>query len=513
VVLAGAFALLGPVALATWWVIGSHAGAFSGLPGFFSDWAPTVGDAALLTMLVALVRSAFDDLDVLRGPAATSDARPPSFAGIGWAIAPFAIAFATVAAVHVQWLTNPAIVPNWTLPRAGTLAGPGWLHAAFVTFVLYWLLAFAARAFVVVRHIQLKTLTPDGWEHFELLRERIGAVSALLAAFAALLYIDNYGYTLSLTTLSRSWSTVGVLVLAAGVVAAPSVWFAGRMRAARDEMPRDVGARQALAAVAPWLTVLIAPGVVALAWIAERVARTPMIAAAAAVLGVVAIGAAWFDIYHLHRRRTWPSGAVVMAAALLAVESGYVGAVLAVESAAVPIERFTSLPEILWLPPLVSLAGAAAAFVMLRWLLGREEALKKENLTKEPASGNLLQNAAQFLGLLQLVVLPVAFLSAGRIVSGSAVHTMQDLLLSGIGPAAYIPLLFSYFGVVTFGLGFSLNNSWKHLGGLEKEGHPSARRVKTAIMFMSLGSGLVAGMAFFAMWIGTLASFIGMAKI
>lgn len=511
--LAGAFAVVGPITLAVWWIAGASAGAFTGLPGFFSDWAPTVGDALLLTALVAVIRSAYTDLGALRVSHGLPSQERPAFGGVLWAVGPLACALAIVGLVHAQWLMDPAIVPNWTLPRAHVLSSPGWWHGFFVAAVLYWLLAFVARAVAVMRRVRTWGFTDRSWEHFESLREKIEASAALTGAFAALLYVDNYGYTMSLSSLSRSWTTAGVLLGAALLVIAPSLWFRREIRRGDSKVPATVVLRSAVADAVPWLALGGAPAVVLLAWIAERLATWPLIAGAAAVLGVVAIGAGWFDVFHLHERSITPAGAVVMAAALLALECGYLGSVLAVLTVTVPAAQFSALPTLLWAVPVASLLGAGASLALTVWLLRREEDIQPGNLTKEPARGNLVQNAAQYWGMLQLVVLPVAFFAAGRIAAGGSLHTLEDLLLRGIGPAAFVALMFGYFGVVTFGLGFVLNNSWRHLGGLEKDGHDSAPRVKHAILFMSLGVAIVAGMVFYAMWIGTLARFIGLGTL
>jgi hypothetical protein len=510
---AAGFALLGPVVLAVWWFAGSSVGAFARLPGFFSQWAPTIGDALLLTTLAALVRSAYRDLAALRASEGFDENTRPGFSGPMWALGPFAGAAVVVVAVHAQWLSNPAIVPNWTLPRAGTLAAPGVLHAVFVTLLLYWMLAFATRAVIVTTGIAMHRLKADSWGHFELLREKATACAMLAVAFASLLYVDNYGYAFSLDVLARSWSTVAVLVASVGLVAGCSLWFGWLARRASAKMPDDVRERARTAAVVPLLVIVCAPAVVGLTWIAGRLVPWPLISGAAGILGIVVVGAAWFDVYGLSLRTMTPAGAVVLAVAWLAAECGYLGAVLVAVSVDVSVDRFTSLPTLLWMAPAASLLGAGACLALLLWLLKREHAIKDRDLTRESASGNLVQNAAQYWGMLQLVVLPVAFLAGGRIVSHGAVRPLQDLLLSGIGPNAYVTLMFGYFGVVTFGLGFALNNSWQHVGMLEREKDPSTRHVRRAILFMSLGVAIVAGIAFYSMWIGALASFIGMAKI
>jgi hypothetical protein len=507
------FALVGPCALAAWWILGSRVGAFAGLPGFFSQWAPTVGDALLLTTLAALVRSSYSDLTVLQRSHAPGVTRVLGSREWMWAFGPAALAVAATVAVHAQWLSNPSIVRNWTLPAPHVLDWPGWLHGAFVALLLYWVIAFIARLVAVARGLAGSKLSEESWSHFELLREKTTACAVLIVAFVSLLYVDNYGYTASLARLAGSWSTVAVLVASVLAVVTCWLWFGMLARGIGSKPTDDDQQRARTASAVPLLALACAAETVTLAWLLEHLAAWPMVTAAAGILGVVMLGAAWFDVYYLNGRKMTPAGGAALGVAWLAAECGYLGAVLAVVTVPAPIERFTALPTLLWLPPSVSILGAGVCLLLVLWLLAREHAIKGTDDTREPARGNLIQNAAMYWGMLQLVVLPVAFLAAGRIVSHGAVHSMQGLLLSGIGPTAYVPLLFGYFGVVTFALSFALNNSWHHIAMLEKQGDPSVASVRAAILFMSVGVAVVAGLALLSMWIGALALFIGMAKI
>lgn len=510
---ASAFALLGPVVLAAWWIAGTRNGSFAGVPGFFSGWAPSVGEGLVLTALVAVIRSAYTDLGALRVSHGLPSQERPTFRGVLWAVGPLACALAIVGLSHTWRLMDTAIASDWLLPRTRVLSAPGWWHGFFIVGVLYWLLAFTARAATVLRRIRTWGFTGRSWEHFESLREKIGAAAAMIMVFAALLYADTYSYAMSSTGVSHGWTTTGLLLCAAAVAVAPSLWFRRQIRRGNSTVPAQVVKRAVTADAVPWIVLLCAPAVVLLAWIAEHLAAWPLLAGAATALGIVAIGAAWFDVFRLNGRSMTPAGGVVMTAALLALECGYLGAVLAVMTATVPAERFTSLPALLWAAPTASLLGAGASVALLLWLLAREQEDLPESLMGGPARWRIVRSAAGYWGMLQLVVIPVAFFSAGRIATGGTISTLEDLLLRGIGPAAFVPLMSGYFGVMTLGLGLALSGSWRRLSRLEKDGHESAPRVRLATVFVNLGVAMVAGMIFYAFWIGTLARFISYARI
>lgn len=165
-----------------------------GLRGLFSYWSATLGDAVLLPGLVfCLMRVA------TRSWSGTA-AQLIALAG------GTTVGLAAGATLQWSWLVDPSPVLNWTLPKPGHFTFAGWYHAGFLTIMCA---VFGGLVLVILVNARR---TPLGRDDARLLV--IGACLAI--AFSALLAVDN----LAGPSAASTWSTLGAVAVAAGLVAA-----------------------------------------------------------------------------------------------------------------------------------------------------------------------------------------------------------------------------------------------------------------------------------------------------
>jgi hypothetical protein len=203
------------------------------LRGLFSYYSATIGDGFFLPLAVAASTAALNnmaeliDFSLKKGKDAELRKRVADLSVmlrgplVGWL--PVGLAIVVTIIVHVVWLLNTNTEPNWTMPDS--LNFFGYWHAVFIFLCLWWFLSFLVRVLFFGRYLlgysrsQLLTITSTR------LWANINVLFAYLAGFAFLLYVDNYGTSLSWHTLLHSVITLTYIIVIITLLLTINIYF------------------------------------------------------------------------------------------------------------------------------------------------------------------------------------------------------------------------------------------------------------------------------------------------
>lgn len=144
-----------------------------GLKGLYDYFSSSWGDALLLPIIVGSLHEAIHQLPPAKGERIAT-------------IVGSLLGAAAGIKTQLDWLTDPNVDPNWTIPEPGLMNVAGWYHAAFLVGLSSYLSGQTAR--VAVR---LADASRQGNDRGQAIRNLSITLSAA-AAFSLLLAIDNY---------------------------------------------------------------------------------------------------------------------------------------------------------------------------------------------------------------------------------------------------------------------------------------------------------------------------------
>lgn len=476
------------------------------LRGLYSYYSATIGDGLLLPIGVAVSGAALLDMSKLLELSLMSketelkgraSALKLKLGGQSLRWIPAGLALVATASVHAAWLLNPRTEGNWTIV-SGRLNFFGFWHAVFFFFILWWFLAFLGRLVLVAQsllgHSSAQSLASSSLRIWG----EINVFLAVLAGFAVLLYVDNYGLTLSWQTLLTSVTTFTNLLFTTTVLIAVNLYFALYVykpirRKISPKEPSELTrlARRNWTALAFGCLL-----VVALLLLVRAVSASiawPMTCVVAGVLFPVLFAENYVaDLFWNHNRVPDSVDCLGICVILIVSSGGFLtAAALALRGAQVDaiIQMAPAWGANIGVSLLTALLCIAVAWIASLTIAG-------EHVTDHRPMYNVSQNFLEYWGLFQIVVIPVSIF----------VYRKRVALLPALSTDGTIALMIGFSACVIAIVGFPLKNNFEHLRDLEKRRskYSSFHAISNHILFISVYVGAVTLLMLGWLWVSAI---------
>ena len=476
------------------------------LRGLYAYFSATIGDGLLLPIGVAVSAAALLDMTKLLelslvsrevGLKDRASALKLKLGGRSLRWIPAGLAFVATASVHAAWLLNPRTEGNWTIV-SGRLNFFGYWHAVFFFFVLWWFLAFLARLVLIGQSL----LGHSSSQPLASLALRIWGETnvflAVLAGFAVLLYVDNYGLTFSWQILRSSVTTFANLVLTTIGLLAVNLYFALYVyKPIRLKNPRKESSELTRLARRNWIALafgcLLVGALLLLVRAVSASIAWPMTGVVAGVLFPILFAENYVaDLFWNHNRAPDTVDCLGICVILVVSSGGFLTATaIALQGAQVDVimQMAPAWGANIGVSLLTALLCIGVAWMASLTIAGG-------HLTDHTPMYNISQNFLEYWGLLQIVVIPVSIF----------VYRKTAPLASTLSADGKIALIVGFTACIIAIVGFPLKNNFEHLRDLEKRRskYSSFHSISNHILFISIYVGAVTLLMLGWLWVSAL---------